>query len=43
MEGNESARKRTKIDDTEDTLTPMERVKNSTTPLWNIPYEQQVI
>ncbi|XP_043267393.1 tRNA (uracil-5-)-methyltransferase homolog A-like [Venturia canescens] len=41
-EARENSSKRLKTEEDEETLTPAERVKNSTTPLWNVPYQNQL-
>ncbi|XP_015605204.1 tRNA (uracil-5-)-methyltransferase homolog A [Cephus cinctus] len=42
LEQGDSNNKRSKVDEEDKALSPSERVRNSTVPLWNIPYTEQL-
>lgn len=42
MEKEEAANKKCKIDDNDEQISLEDRVKNTTIPLWNMPYDNQV-
>lgn len=43
MEKEEAANKKLKTDNDDEEIIPLEdRVKNTTVPLWNMPYDEQV-
>lgn len=43
MEEETAANKKCKTEDNDEEIPPADRVKNSTIPLWNMPYNEQVI